>query len=105
MSVVGNRCFERPGNHNACQTRGRTSRRRFPCIAINSLYRNRFQPKLLEGVSVFEFRPNQRRKATIDQMPSTNPKGHAPCKKPYADPITHETAKPSTHQRERSSIA
>jgi hypothetical protein len=39
-----------------------------------------------------------RRNATSAQAASTNPNGHAPWRKPYAEPSPHATAKPRTNQ-------
>jgi glycogen operon protein len=47
----------------------------------------------------------QRRTATTDQIASTIPNGHAPCRNPYADAHTQATAKASTNQGLRSSRA
>ena len=46
-----------------------------------------------------------RRSATSAQTASTTPNGHAPCKKPYAEPSPHETAKPRMNHRLRCSKA
>lgn len=51
-------------------------------------YRN-YPPRLVE---------RQRFKATPAQIASTKPNGHAPCKKPYAEPSAHAAEKPSVHQ-------
>jgi hypothetical protein len=47
----------------------------------------------------------QRRSATIAQIASTSPNGHAPCRKPYAEPSAHDPANASTNQWLRSSSA
>jgi hypothetical protein len=41
---------------------------------------------------------HQRLAATTAQTASTSPKGHAPCKKPYADPRRQDPANARTNQ-------
>jgi hypothetical protein len=47
----------------------------------------------------------QRRMATRDQIASTRPNGHAPCRNPYADPSAQDAAKAKMNQWLRSSKA
>jgi hypothetical protein len=61
----------------------------------------------LEGQGLFSdlLRSHQRLIATKDHTASTIPNGHAPCKKPYTEAITQDTANASTNQAERPSMA
>jgi hypothetical protein len=62
-------------------------------------------PHRMAGFCRLMWAYHHRRTATPAQTASTSPNGHAPCKKPYAEPSPHEKANAKMNHELRCSSA